>query len=206
MSGEFGKFLTSAIINYLHTILEMNERVSGNDSFGQFEMKGVKGSCHGDNCRLNCLSDWVSARSCKLQASQCGVAITICPKLGKYIIRPRQPPHRSVSPCCLIESCTYGSSIIPHMQQDLFPFSTLTLTRCGFGFNSKDWDLLISEVCVYSERFLEGLKCFFFFFKTLTSVLPPEYNFLFNEVFKSFYGRWVVWFDLWLRLCEIAFC
>lgn len=36
--------------------------------------------------------------------------------------------------------------------------------------------------------------------------LPPLYDFFFNEVFKSFYGRWVVWFDLWLGLHKIAFC
>lgn len=72
-------------------------------ALANFRWKGWKtGSCHGDNCGLNCPSDWVSAQSRKLQPSQCGVAITICSKLGKYINGPGQPPHRSVSPCCLI--------------------------------------------------------------------------------------------------------
>lgn len=72
-------------------------------ALANFRWKGWKtGSCHGDNCGLNCPSDWVSAQSRKLQPSQCGVAITICSKLGKYINGPGQLPHRSVSPCCLI--------------------------------------------------------------------------------------------------------
>lgn len=69
-------------------------------ALANFRWKGWKtGSCHGDNCGLNCLNDWVSAQSCKLQPSQCGVAITICPKLGKYINGPRQPSHRSLCYC-----------------------------------------------------------------------------------------------------------
>lgn len=34
-SGDF-----TAIIDNLHIVPDMNERVSGNDSFGQFQMKG----------------------------------------------------------------------------------------------------------------------------------------------------------------------
>lgn len=99
MRAAFGRFFWHRQSSTICTPFEkwMSEGAEMTAS-ANFRWKGWKtGSCHGDNCGLNCLNDWVSAQSCKLQPSQCGVAITICPKLEKYINGPRQPPHRS--PC-----------------------------------------------------------------------------------------------------------
>lgn len=95
-------------------------------ALANFRWNGWKtGSCHGDADGLNCLTDWVSAQGSKFQEIQCGVAGALCPTQGKYIGKLCHPPHLSVSLCCLIETSTYGNSIIPHMQLHYFSLHSL---------------------------------------------------------------------------------
>lgn len=111
----------------------------------------------------------------------------------------------SVSLCCLIETSTYGNLIILHMQRDHFSFSTLVLTHSGFGFNSKDRAADVRNTYAW-WKIVSVLGVFKMFWISFNFSLPPQHDFVFNGVFKSFYGRWVVWFDLWLGLHKIAFC
>lgn len=72
----------------------------------------------------------------------------------------------------------------------------------------------ISESC-WSQELVRKVDDCSLFFGGGIKMFRICYNFTFtlwvlflsfNEVFKSFCGRWVVWFDLWLGPHKIAFC